>query len=148
MPDNIDLKNRKASFEYDLISKYTAGIILTGSEIKSIRNSNVNMSDSHCISINNELFIKNLYIGEYKNSLTNHETKRDRKLLLNRTELNKIINKTKEKGMTVIPTRLFINKKGKAKIEIALAKGRKIHDKRERLKQKDIMRDIERETLK
>lgn len=145
--NNINIKNRKASFEYEFITKHIAGIILLGSEVKSIRNNQANISDSHCIFIDHELFVKNLYIEEYKNATNNHEPKRDRKLLLNKIELNKMIGKVKEKGMSIIPIRLFTNEKGKVKLEIVLAKGRKKHDKREKIKKKDIMRDIKRESL-
>lgn len=143
--DLINIKNRKASHEYELIDKYVAGIALKGTEIKSIRNSQVNMSDSHCVFILEELWIKNLHISEYVNGgYINHEPKRERKLLLNRQELDKIHGKVKTKGVTIIPLRLFVNKKGKAKIEIAVAKGKKLFDKRESLKVKDNQRILDR----
>jgi len=143
--DFINIKNRKASHEYEFIDKYVAGIMLKGTEIKSIRNSQVTMSDAHCVFIENELFIKNLHISEYGNGgYTNHEPKRERKLLLNKQELEKINGKVTTKGMTIIPTRLFINDKGRAKVEIAVAKGKKLFDKRESLKDKDNKRDLDR----
>ena len=143
--DFINIKNRKASHEYELIDKYVAGIALKGTEIKSIRNSQVNMSDSHCVFILEELWIKNLHISEYVNGgYINHEPKRERKLLLNRHELEKIHGKVKTKGVTIIPLRLFVNKKGRAKIEIAVAKGKKLFDKRESLKVKDNQRILDR----
>jgi SsrA-binding protein len=143
--DFINIKNRKASHEYEFIDKYVAGIMLKGTEIKSIRNSQVTMSDAHCVFIENELWIKNLHISEYGNSgYTNHEPKRERKLLLNKQELEKINGKVTTKGMTIIPTRLFINDKGRAKVEIAVAKGKKLFDKRESLKDKDNKRDLDR----
>ncbi len=146
MSSKINIKNRKASFEYQFIDKYVAGIMLLGTEIKSIRNNKANISDSHCVFIDNELFVKNLHIAEYSNGRhNNHEPKRQRKLLLNKQELSKMIGKVKEKGMAIIPIRLFINEKGKAKLEIALAKGKKIYDKRESIKEKDQKRDIARE---
>ena len=143
--NSINIKNRKASFSYQLIDKYNAGIVLLGTEIKSIRNNNANMSDAYCTFIDGELWLKNLHINEYSNSgQKNHEPKRSRKLLLNRIELNKIESKVNEKGMTIVPTRLFSNEKGKIKLEISLAKGKKLFDKRESIKEKDIKRDIDR----
>jgi SsrA-binding protein len=141
----IEIVNRKASFEYHFIDKFIAGMVLTGTEIKSIRLGNVNLGDAFCFFINNELFIKNMHIGKYEmGTHYNHEPMRDRKLLLNRTELKKIEKALKEQGTTVIPYKLFINEKGIAKIEIALAKGKKLHDKRESLKEKDTNREIQR----
>ena len=146
MSSKVNIKNRKASFEYQFIDKYVAGIILLGTEIKSIRNNQANISDAHCVFMEEELFVKNLHIAEYSHGgKSNHEPKRARKLLLNRQELNKMIGKVKEKGMSIIPIRLFINDQGKAKLEIALAKGKKIYDKRESIKEKDLQRDIARE---
>ena len=143
--DFINIKNRKASHEYEFIDKFVAWIVLTGTEIKSIRNSQVTMSDAHCVFIENELWIKNLHISEYSNGgYVNHEPKRERKLLLNRQELEKINGKVTTKGMTIIPTRLFVNDKGRAKLEIAVAKGKKLFDKRESLKDKDNKRDLDR----
>ena len=143
--NSINIKNRKASFSYQLIDKYIAGIVLLGTEIKSIRNNQANMSDAHCMFIENELWVKNLHINEYFNSgHKNHEPKRSRKLLLNRIELNKIESKVKEKGMSIVLIRLFTNDKGKIKLEISLAKGKKIFDKRESIKEKDLKRDIDR----
>ena len=145
MSSNINIKNRKASFEFQIISTFTAGISLVGTEIKSIRNNKASISDAYCIFVDQELFVRNLHIAEYTNAgHTNHEPKRDRKLLLNRQELNKILTKVKEKGNAIIPLRLFINEKGKAKLEISLAKGKKIYDKRESIKEKEQKRDIER----
>ena len=145
MVGKVNIKNRKASFEYQFIDKFVAGIMLVGTEIKSIRNNQANISDAHCVFVNDELFVKNLHIAEYNSGgYTNHEPKRDRKLLLNRQELNKMQGKVKEKGNSIIPIRLFINEKGKAKLEIALAKGKKIYDKRESIKEKDLKRDMDR----
>ena len=141
----IAIKNKKASFEYEFVETYTAGIQLFGTEIKSIRNTKASIMESYGIMIKNELFIRNMYIAEYENgSHYNHESKRDRKLLMNRIELNKINKKLKAKGLTIVPIKLFINNKGLAKINIALAKGKKIHDKREDLKSKDAKREIDR----
>ena len=146
MSSKVNIKNRKASFEYQFIDKYVAGIMLLGTEIKSIRNNKANISDAHCVFIDNELFVKNLHIAEYSNGgQNNHGPKRQRKLLLNKQELSKMISKVKEKGMAIIPIRLFINEKGKAKLQIALAKGKKIYDKRESIRKKDQKRDIARE---
>ena len=141
----INIKNRKAKFEYEFISKFTAGISLKGTEIKSIRNNKANISDAYCLFIDNNLIVKNLHIAEYPNGgYLNHEPKRDRTLLLNKQEIHKILGKVKEKGNSIIPIRLFINEKGKAKIEIALAKGKKIYDKRESIKEKDQKRELDR----
>ena len=146
MSSKVNIKNRKASFEYQFIDKYVAGIMLLGTEIKSIRNNKANISDAHCVFIDNELFVKNLHIAEYSNGgQNNHGPKRQRKLLLNKQELSKMIGKVKEKGMAIIPIRLFINEKGKAKLQIALANGKKIYDKRESIRKKDQKRDIARE---
>ena len=142
---SINIKNRKASFEYQLITSFTAGISLVGTEIKSIRNSQASISDAYCLFIEKELFVRNLHIAEYINSgYENHEPKRDRKLLLKKQELKKIHGKVKERGNSIIPLRLFINESGKAKLEIALAKGKKIYDKRESIKENDQKRDLER----
>jgi SsrA-binding protein len=137
----INIKNRKAEFEYFLLTRYTAGIVLTGTEIKSIRAGKANFSDTYCSFINNELWVHNLHISEYlAGSYNNHEPKRDRKLLLTKRELRKIQSKLNERGTTIIPTLLFINEQGYAKLEIALAKGKKKYDKRESIKEKDIQR--------
>ena len=145
MSSKINIKNRKASFEYQFIATFIAGVSLVGTEIKSIRHNKANISNAYCIFIDKELFVKNLHIDEYPNGGSlNHEPKRDRKLLLNRQELNRMLAKVKEKGNSIIPIRLFINTKGKAKLEIALAKGKKIYDKRESIKEKDQKRDIDR----
>lgn len=146
MSEKVNIKNRKASYEYQFIDKYVAGIMLLGTEIKSIRNNQANLSDAYCVFVDDELFVRNLHIAEYNSAgYANHRPKRERKLLLNRQELNKILAKVKEKGNTVVPIRLFINEKGKCKLEIALAKGKKIYDKRESIKAKDLKRDMQRE---
>ena len=145
MMGKVNIKNRKASFEYQFIDKFVAGIMLVGTEIKSIRNNKANISDAHCVFVDNELYVKNLHIKVYNSGgYTNHEPKRDRKLLLNRKELNKMQGKVKEKGNSIIPIRFFINEKGKAKLEIVLAKGKKIYDKRDSIKEKDLKRDMDR----
>ena len=145
MATGIAIKNKKAGFEYFLTEEFTAGIVLTGTEIKSVREGKANLTDSYCAFEKNELFVKNMHISEYKfGTYANHEPKRDRKLLLTRRELRKIITKTSEKGLTIIPTLLFIDEKGLAKMKIAIAKGKKLYDKRETLKTKDTSREIER----
>ncbi len=138
MAETTITSNKKALFEYHIESKLEAGIVLTGTEIKSVRKSQSNLSDSYCIFINEELWVKGMHIAEYtEGSYNNHFSKRDRKLLLNRKELNKLRGKNKEKGFTIIPTRLYISERGFAKLEIALARGKKLFDKREDLKKKD-----------
>lgn len=144
-PNKIEIKNRKASYEFSFLDKYIAGIQLTGTEIKSIRNGKASINEAYCTFINNELFVLNMNISEYETgSYYNHEPKRNRKLLLNRHELNKIQGKLIDKSITIIPTKLFINEKGIAKLEISVSKGKKLHDKREDIKKKDIERELNR----
>ncbi|MDD3877105.1 MAG: SsrA-binding protein SmpB [Bacteroidales bacterium] len=146
MKSTISIKNKKASFEYYLIEKFVAGMQLCGTEIKSIREGKANLTDAYCAFFKEELFVKNMHIAEYSfGNQNNHEPKRDRKLLLNKRELRKIAGKVKDVGITIIPTLLFINEKGLAKIEIAIAKGKKLYDKRETLKTNDVKREIERD---
>jgi len=145
LKSNIKIKNRKAGYEYFLSEKYIAGIQLTGTEIKSIRLGKVSLAEAYCNFKGTELFVINMHIAEYEfGTHYNHEPKRDRKLLLNARELKKIGIKVKEKGFTIIPTFMFINDKGLAKLEIAVAKGKKLFDKRETIKTKDTKRDLER----
>ena len=139
------IRNKKASFEYNFISTYKAGVMLTGTEVKAIREGKATLSDSYCIFTNDELWLKNMHISEYKQgSHNNHEPKRIRKLLLNKSELDKIKSKMKEKGNTIIPIQLFFNERGIAKIEIALARGKKMFDKREDIKKRDVEREMKR----
>ena len=141
----ISIRNRKAEFEYFLLTKYTAGIVLTGTEIKSIRAGKASFSDTYCGFVNGELWLHNLHISEYlAGSYNNHEPKRERKLLLTKRELRKIQSKLNERGTTVVPTLLFVDERGYAKLEIALAKGKKMYDKRESIKEKDNRRSESR----
>jgi len=145
MANTINLKNKKASFEYFLLEEFTAGIQLTGTEIKSLREGKANLTDAYCMFKGTELFVINMHISEYKfGTHYNHEPKRDRKLLLNKRELKKILSKTQEKGLTIIPTLVFLSENGMAKINIAIAKGKKLYDKRETLKTKDTQRELDR----
>ena len=142
---NINIKNKKASFEFELIETFVAGIQLVGTEIKSIRGGKVNMGESYCQFYSDELYVKNLHISEYEfGTHNNHEARRDRKLLLNKKELLKLQKKVKESGLTIVPTKMFVNDNGLAKIVIALARGKKTYDKRESLKLKDAKRDMDR----
>ena len=138
-------KNRKASFEYFFLDEYTAGIQLTGTEIKSVRLNQVSIAEAYCVFDKSDLVIRNMNIEHYKEgTYNNHEPRRDRKLLLNAKELKKLTGKLKDKGLTIIPIRLFINERGLAKIHISLAKGKKNYDKRESIKQKDVKRQLDR----
>jgi len=138
----IHIKNKKAYHEYHIDNTYVTGIVLSGTEIKSIRKGKASIRESYCQFIKNELFVINMHIAEYKyGSRWNHEPKRNRKLLLQKKELKKISTKVKEKGFTLIPISLFVTEKGLAKLEIALAKGKKLYDKRESLKRKDTDRE-------
>jgi SsrA-binding protein len=142
---DILIKNKRAAFNFELLDRFTAGIVLTGTEIKSIRLGKASLSDSYALMIKGELWIKNLQISEYDNgSYNNHNPRRDRKLLLTKRDLRKIERLTRETGFTVVPLKLFINEKGWAKLEIAVAKGKKAHDKRESIKEKDDRRQMDR----
>lgn len=141
----IQIFNRKASFEYSFIQKYIAGMVLKGTEIKSIREGKVNISDAYCFLMNGELWVKNMQISEYtEGTYNNHAPLRDRKLLLSKLELRKLENSLKDKGLTIIALKLFINDNGYAKLEIALAKGKKLFDKREDIKKRDLQRESDR----
>jgi SsrA-binding protein len=143
--NNIKIKNKKAYYEYFISEKYVAGIQLAGTEIKSIRNGKVSLTEAYCTFKGDELFVINMHIAEYQyGTHYNHEPKRVRKLLMTKRELRKLGIKIKEKGFTVIPTLLFINEKGLAKLEIGVAKGKKLYDKRETIKTKDNIRDLDR----
>jgi SsrA-binding protein len=139
---NIDIPNKKAKFEYAFLEEYTAGIVLTGTEIKAVREGKVSMADAYALVDQAQMVLKNLHIAKYENgTYNNHEPLRDRRLLLNKREIKKIASKLLDKGLTVIPTRFFINEKGLAKVDIAVAKGKKLYDKRDSIKAKDIERD-------
>ena len=147
--NNINIKNRQASFQYELLDKYIAGMALKGTEIKSIREGKVNLQDGHCYFNNGELFVKGINISPYdQGTHYNHEADRERKLLLKRTELRKLERKHDEKGLTIVPVRVFINERGYAKLEIALARGKKSFDKRESIKDRDIKRELSRIKLR
>ena len=141
----INIKNKRATFDYELIDTYTAGIVLTGTEIKSIRLGKASLVDTYCYFVNNELWVKNMHISEYfYGSYNNHTARRERKLLLTKKELDKLKRGSLDPGFTLIPVRLFINEKGLAKVVVALAKGKKQYDKRQSLKEKDDNRDMAR----
>ena len=141
----VEIKNKKASFEYEFLETFTAGIVLSGTEIKSIRAGKASLPDSYCYFIGNELYVRNMHIAEYWwGSFNKHDPKRDRKLLLNRKELRKLARAIKEKGLTIVATRLFIADNGYAKLNIALASGKKEYDKRHTIKENDIRRQEDR----
>lgn len=140
-----EISNRSASFHFAIEHTYTAGMVLLGTEIKSLRQGKANFNDSYCYIHDNALWIKSLHIAEYSHGTDhNHDAVRDRKLLLTKKELRKIVAKTKEKGFTIIPLRLFLSESGYVKLDIALARGKKTHDKRESIKAKDVARDLKR----
>lgn len=143
--NNINIRNRQATFEYELLDKYIAGIVLTGTEIKSIREGKVNLQDGYCYLNDGEIFVKGVNITPYaQGTHYNHEATRERKLLLKRSEIKKMEGKIEEKGLTLVPIRLFINDRGFAKMEIAIARGKKMHDKRESMKERDAKRELQR----
>lgn len=147
--NDINIKNRQAGFEYELLDRYVAGMVLMGTEIKSIREGKVNLQDGYCYLSNGEVFVKGINITPYaQGTHYNHDATRERKLLLKRSEIRKLEGKVEEKGLTLVPTRLFINDRGVAKLEFALAKGKKIHDKRDSIKERDAKRELNRLKLK
>ncbi len=142
---DINIRNKQATFQYELLDKYIAGIALRGTEIKSIREGKVNLQDGYCYFSNGEIFARGINITPYaQGTHYNHEAARERKLLLKKTELKKLESKVEEKGLSLIPIRIFINDRGLAKLEIALARGKKTHDKREGIKERDIKRELSR----
>lgn len=141
----MEILNRKAKYEYQILQKYEAGMQLTGPEVKSLRAGKANMTDAWCyFDSHGNLFIKNLHISEYRQAMDNHDPKRTRRLLLHKSELRKIERRSKEKGFSIVPLRIFFSDTGYAKCEIALAQGKKAYDKRESIKQKDMKRDLDR----
>jgi len=145
LQENIYIKNRPATFEYAIEDRLKVGIVLTGSEIKSVRNGKVSFNDSYCFFSNGELWLKSLHIAEYVNAgYAGHEAVHDRKLLLQKKELAKWHAKVKEKGYSIVPLSMFVTDKGLAKLEIGLGKGKKLHDKRESIKSRDVEREIKR----
>jgi SsrA-binding protein len=148
--NNINIRNRQASFEYELLDKYVAGMVLTGTEIKSIREGKVNLQDGYCyLSQRGEIFVKGINITPYaQGTHYNHDATRERKLLLKRSEIKKLEGKIEEKGLTLVPVRLFLNDRGLAKLEIALAKGKKLHDKRDSIRDREAKRELNRMKLK
>lgn len=146
--NNITIRNRQAKYQYEFIETYIAGLVLKGTEIKSIREGKISLSDGYCYFSKGELFAKNISITPYsQGSFYNHEENRERKLLLKKQELRKMEAKMNEKGLTIIPLKLFINDRGLAKLEIAMAKGKKIFDKRESIKERDTKRELDRMKL-
>ena len=140
-----NIKNRRATFDYASLERYTAGIQLYGTEIKSIRESKASLADTYCQFVGNELWVKQMHIAEYRfGSYSNHEVRRDRKLLLTKRELRKLMRQTRETGKSIIPLRLYINEKGFAKLEIALCQGKHAYDKRQSLRERDDKREIDR----
>lgn len=143
--NDVTIKNRKAKFEYEFLDEFEAGLKLTGSEIKSIRDSKASIGEAYCYLNKGEAFIKGMHIAEYANAgYAGHEPTRIRKLLLHKQEIEKIEKKLKDQGVTIVPYVLYINEKGWAKIKIAVAKGKKLHDKRDSIKEKDLSRQLKR----
>jgi SsrA-binding protein len=141
----VNIKNKRATFDYELVETFIAGLVLTGTEIKSIRLGKASLVDTYCMFERGELWVRNMHIAEYfYGTYNNHNARRERKLLLNKTELRKLMRLTKETGFTIIPTRLFLNEKGLAKLVIAVAKGKKEYDKRQSLREKEDKRTMDR----
>ena len=142
---NIQIKNKRATFDYELLDTFTAGIVLTGTEIKSIRLGKASLVDTFCLVEKGEVWVKNMYIAEYfYGTYNNHIARRDRKLLLTRKEIRKLETASRNNGFTIVPTRLFINEKGLAKVIVAIAKGKKEYDKRDSIKERDDKREMDR----
>ncbi|MBU2913862.1 MULTISPECIES: SsrA-binding protein SmpB [Reichenbachiella] len=143
--NDVNIRNKKARYEYEFIDTYVAGLVLKGTEIKSIKEGKASLQEAYCYVGKGEMFIKGMHVSVYEQgTVYNHDPLREKKLLLNKSEIEKIETKSQEKGLTLIPLRLFVNARGYAKIEIALAKGKKIHDKRGSIKEKDVKRELER----
>lgn len=144
-PRLTEIRNRRVEFEFKLLNNFEAGIILTGTEVKSLREGHANLNDAYCYIRQGELFVRNMFISEYDlGTYNNHDPRRPRKLLLTKNELNKLEKKVKEKGFTIVPVRLYFSERGIAKLEIALAQGKKSFDKRHSIKEKDTKRDLDR----
>lgn len=144
-PRLTEIRNRRVEFEFKLLNTFEAGLILTGTEVKSLREGHANLNDAYCYIRQGELFVRNMFISEYDlGTYNNHDPRRPRKLLLNKGELNKLDKKVKEKGFTIVPVRLYFSERGLAKLEIALAQGKKSFDKRHSIKEKDTKRDLDR----
>ena len=144
-PRLTEIRNRRVEFEFKLLNTFEAGLILTGTEVKSLREGHANLNDAYCYIRQGELFVRNMFISEYNlGTYNNHDPRRPRKLLLTRNELNKLEKKVKEKGFTIVPVRLYFSERGLAKLEIALAQGKKSFDKRHSIKEKDTKRDLDR----
>lgn len=142
---DITIKNKRATFDYEILDRFTAGIQLFGTEIKSIRDGKASLTETYCTFLGNELWVKNMNISTYFfGTYNNHEPRRDRKLLLTKRELNKLMRATKESGLTIVPIKMFINEKGLAKLDVGLARGKKTYDKRQTLKEKDDKREMDR----
>lgn len=145
MKNNVEIKNRSVFHEYFIDDRYEAGMVLLGTEVKSLKAGKASFNDSYCLLHKGEIWVKSLHIAEYSHgTVNNHDPLRDRKLLLQKREIKKIESKLKEKGYTLVPLRIFFNEKNLAKIEIGLAKGKKMHDKRETIKKRDVDREIKR----
>jgi len=145
MENRINIQNKKAFFDYEIVERFVAGMVLKGTEIKSVRMGKVSIVDAYCLVSNDEIFIKGLQIAEYVfGNRFNHDPFRERKLLLERTEIRRLARKTRETGFTIIPLRMFISEKGYAKVEIAIARGKKHYDKRETIKENDTRRNLDR----
>ncbi len=145
MSGDLNIRNKKAYFEYHILEEFVAGIKLLGTEIKSIREGKANINDAFCAFLNEQLYVRNMHIAEYSHgSFYNHEAKRDRVLLLNKKELNRLKAKTEEKGFTIIPLKMFVSDRGYAKLLIGLAQGKKLYDKRESLKERDAKIELQR----
>ena len=143
--NKVNIKNKKASYNFEFVEKFIAGIVLGGTEIKSVRQGKANLVDAYCFFIADELWVSGMHIAEYSyGSYNNHDPKQDRKLLLNRRELNKLKKNSQIKGFTIVATRLFLNERGLAKLEIALAKGKREYDKREDIRKRDTERELDR----
>lgn len=144
-PQQVNIKNKRASFDYEFVDTFTAGIVLTGTEIKSIRKGKASLVDTYCYINNGEVWVKNMYVALYEQgSYNNHVERRERKLLLNKKEIRNLQEDTKSPGFTIVPVRIFINEKGLAKMVIALARGKKEYDKRQSLKAKEDRREMDR----